>query len=113
MAKPEMEFTDVELFAWKPVGGVEGLYERVLSHDPDTGDYTRMLRFDPSTDSSPLGVQRHDFHEEVYILDGSLHDLTLGKTFPRGTYACRPPGMPHGPWKSQDGCVALEFRFFK
>jgi hypothetical protein len=51
-----------------------------------------MLRFDPGTDTSQAGPQVHPFCEEVYILQGALHDLTLDRLFPAGTYACRPPG---------------------
>ena len=49
----------------------------------------------------------HDVWEEVLILEGSFHDLTLGRTFTPGWYACRPPGMRHGPYECPDGCLAL------
>jgi hypothetical protein len=26
-------------------------------------------------------------------------------------YACRPPGMEHGPWRSESGVVMLEVRY--
>ncbi|HAQ23672.1 MAG TPA: cupin, partial [Acidimicrobiaceae bacterium] len=26
-------------------------------------------------------------------------------------YACRPPGMPHGPWTSDEGVLMIEFRY--
>jgi hypothetical protein len=113
MAKPEFEFFDPTSLADRPVGGVAGLTEKILSRDPETGDYTRMLRFAPGTDTSAMGVQQHDFWEEVWILEGSLHDLTLDQTFVAGMYACRPPGMPHGPWRSPNGCRTLEIRYFR
>src|SRR5256714_6827405 len=99
MAKPEREFFSVEHVAWTPAQGglVAGLYERILATDPQTGVATRMLRFDPGTDTSAAGPQVHPFWEEVFIVEGSLHDLTLDQTFVKGTYACRPPGMAHGP----------------
>jgi hypothetical protein len=59
-----------------------------------------------------MGVQQHDFWEEVWILEGSIHDLTLDRMFVAGMYACRPPGMPHGPWRSPDGCRTLEIRYY-
>ena len=49
----------------------------------------------------------HDYWEEVMILSGELTDLTLGKTFTSGMYACRPPGMRHGPYVSAGGCRML------
>jgi PAS domain S-box-containing protein len=49
--------------------------ERILASDEGTGVATRMLRFEPGCDTSPNGVVVHDFWEEVYILEGSLHAL--------------------------------------
>lgn len=110
MAMPELEFFDPSSLPETPVDGIPTLTEKILSRDPATGDYTRILQFAPGTDTSPMGVQRHDFWEEVWILEGSIHDLSLDQTFVAGMYACRPPGMPHGPWRSQDGCRTLEMR---
>jgi hypothetical protein len=28
------------------------------------------------------------------------------------TYACRPPGAYHGPFKSETGCLLLEIHYF-
>lgn len=110
--KPELEFAPVDGVAWTPVpGGVVGQSERILAADNETGIATRMLRFEQGTDTSELGVVRHDFWEEVYILEGDLYDLTLREEFTAGDYACRPPGMPHGPWRSRDGCITFEVRY--
>ena len=113
MPKPEYEFFEPSHFPERQVGGIRGLTERILSEEPETGDYTRILRFAPGTDTTPMGVQRHDFWEEVLILEGSLHDLTLNQTFTTGMYACRPPGMPHGPWRTADGCRTFEVRYYR
>jgi ChrR Cupin-like domain len=112
MAKEEIEFNNMDHVAWQPIAPVTGLYEKILARDGATGDYTRILRFDPGADTTPLGVQRHDFWEEVFIVHGSITDLSLGQTFSAGMYACRPPGMPHGPWKSDHGCLTFEIRYF-
>lgn len=114
MAKPEFEFFSVEDVEWRPVtGGVTGLFERILAAE-DGGDVaTRMLHFEPGTDTTPNGILTHDFWEEVYILGGAIHDLTLDQTFSAGTYACRPPGMKHGPWTSEQGCTTFEVRYRK
>ena len=113
MIKEELEFFDVTGKPWRPVPGSKctGLRERILSGDPNTGDYTRILRFDPGCDTTPNGVLTHDFWEEVYIVEGSFIDLTLNQEFRAGQYACRPPGMPHGPWKSPNGCTTFEVRY--
>jgi hypothetical protein len=114
MPKPEFEFfiPDDRIEATN-VGGVKGLSERILSRDPETGDYTRTLIFEPGTDTSAMGVQRHDFWEEVWILEGSFVDLSLEEKFTAGMYACRPPGMPHGPWRSDEGCKTFEIRYYR
>jgi hypothetical protein len=112
MDKPELEFFPADTVEWTPADpGVPGLTERILARVQGTGVATRMLRFAPGCDTSPLGALRHDFWEEVYILSGDLHDLTLDQTFTAGMYACRPPGMPHGPWRSTSGCVTFEVRY--
>ena len=112
MSKPELEFFAPDDIEWRPVpGNADGLFERILAADPEQGVATRMLRFAPGTDTTPNGVQVHDFYEEVYILEGSIHDLELGETFSAGMYACRPPGMRHGPWASTDGCLTFEVRY--
>ena len=111
MPKAEREFFPTEHVEWTPTGGVVGLSERILATDPDTGIATRMLRFEPATNTSSAGPQVHSFWAEVYILEGSLHDLSLNQTFVAGMYACRPPGMPHGPWVAPEGCVTFEVRY--
>lgn len=57
------------------------------------------------------GRAETDFWEEVYIPEGSFTDLTLGEMFTAGMYACRPPGMPHGPWSTDEGVVTFEVRY--
>ena len=115
MAKPEREFFPVSDVDWTPAQGglVPGLFERILSTDPECGVATRMLRFDPGTDTSAAGALVHDFWEEVYIVDGYLIDKTLGQKFTKGMYACRAPGMLHGPYSAPEGCVTFEMRYFK
>jgi hypothetical protein len=112
MAKPEFEFFPVSDVGFTPCAGdVPELTERILARDEASGTATRILRFEPGTDTTPNGVQVHDFWEEVYIIDGSFTDLELGRTFTAGMYACRPPGMKHGPWSSAEGCTTFEVRY--
>jgi len=112
MPKVEREFFEAGEVEWTACAGdVRGLDERILSAVPGTQIATRLLRFEPGVDTTPNGVQQHDFWEEVYILSGSLTDLSLGQTFTAGMYACRPPGMCHGPWVSPDGCLTFEARY--
>lgn len=110
MPKPELEFHRPVETPWEPAAPIPGFFEKILAKDPESGDYTRLARMEPGTDTTELGVLTHDFWEEVYIVHGSLTDLRLGETFHAGYYACRPPGMPHGPWRSEDGTLMVEFR---
>jgi len=117
LPKEEMEFFDVEKIAWKPLGqtpgyqNVTGVYEKILSIDKDTGSYTRMLKFEPGVETSE--TLQHDFWEEVFILKGGLIDKAKQQTFAEGMYACRPPGMKHGPYSSPIGCITLETRYYR
>jgi hypothetical protein len=49
MAKPEIELMDCDTgYQWRLVeGDTLGIKEKILSEDPDTGDYTRLLKFPP------------------------------------------------------------------
>ncbi|MDS0256526.1 cupin domain-containing protein [Thermoplasmatales archaeon AK] len=112
MPKPELEFHSIEDVKWtRCEGKVPTLYEKILARDPQTGTVTRLLKFEPGTDTTPNGTLRHDFWEEIYILEGSLFDKVLNRRFSKGMYACRPPGMPHGPWISEEGCITFEVRY--
>lgn len=111
MAKPEREFFDPETLPWRAVAGEPGVSERRLAEDRATGLLTRLVRWDPGLDTSSAGPVSHEYFEEVLILSGSLHDLRLNQTFGPGYYACRPPGMIHGPWETTEGCIMLETRY--
>jgi hypothetical protein len=79
------------------------------------GIRTRLLRFAPGVFTTAPFV--HDYWEEVYLVSG---DLTVGndpeghggESFNPNTYACRPPGAAHGPFKSEAGCLLLEIHYF-
>ncbi|MFI6679271.1 cupin domain-containing protein [Kribbella sp. NPDC050470] len=106
--KAEREFFATTELTWTDAGG--GITQRILSQDPEDGTLTRIARWAPGTRSGDE-VIRHEYVEEVYLLEGELTDLTLERTFGPGDYACRAPGMPHGPYTTADGCVMLEIRY--
>ncbi|TCC05653.1 cupin domain-containing protein [Kribbella soli] len=105
--KEQKEFFATAGLAWTDAGG--GITQKVLSEDAD-GTLTRLARWAPGT-ASGAEVIRHEYVEEVYLLEGELTDLTLDQTFGPGDYACRPPGMPHGPYRTGTGCAMLEIRY--
>lgn len=104
--KEEKEFFSTGELGWSGAG----ITEKVLSRDDADGTLTRLARWAPGT-TSGTEVIRHEYVEEVYLLEGELTDLTLGQTFRPGDYACRPPGMPHGPYTTAAGCTMLEIRY--
>ncbi len=116
MRKPELEFFDPASLPWEPVAGSAsagaggpGVSQKILSRDPETGDLTRLLRFDAGVEThEPIA---HDFWEEVWIVSGSVVDTRLGQIFTPGMYACRPPGMLHGPYRSPAGALLFETRY--
>jgi anti-sigma factor ChrR (cupin superfamily) len=84
--------------------------ERVVARDKDDPEIlTRVARWLPGT-ATP-DVIAHEYVEEVYILAGDLHDLTLDRDFRVGDFASRWPGMRHGPYRTETGCVMLEIRY--
>jgi hypothetical protein len=112
LRKPELEFHAPEGEWQVPPGSTsEGLHQQVLSADEDGTAYTRLLRFQPGAASASDGPQLHDFWEEVFIIEGDITDLRLNERFTAGMYACRPPGMEHGPWRSDNGALMVEFRY--
>ena len=97
----------------------EGIKQQILAGFLDEknkrGYRTRHLRFEPGVYTTEPFV--HDYWEEVYLVSG---DLTVGSdkngnggiSFPPHTYACRPPGTFHGPFKSEKGCLLLEMHIY-
>ncbi len=114
MGKPHLEFVQVEMDrGWEvPPGYPKGIEQKILASDLDeakkTGSRTRLLRFAPGVFTTlPF---EHDFFEEVFVVNGVL--LVEGKPCPPFTYACRPPHTPHGPFKSETGCLLFELHYY-
>ncbi len=96
-----------------------GAKEKILSGSLDTinkqGSRTRLLRFPPGLATFDPIV--HDYWEEVFLVEGDMTvganpDGTGGKAFSGYTYAVRPPGAWHGPFRSVGGCVLLEIHYY-
>lgn len=111
MAKKQQEIHETESIPWTPVEGNEGVYEKVLNVDPDTGSVTRLLKFEPGTRTSE--VLTHDFYEEIWLLEGTLIDTTQNLTLGKGYYGYRHPDMEHGPYYSPDGMITFEIRNYE
>lgn len=97
---------------WTPIKGLEGMAEELtLSLDRETGEYTRLTRFFPGTDTTAFSGKTHPYPEEVFIVSGHLYDAAFDLWLEAGHYASRPPGERHGPFKTDTGCVVLEISF--
>ncbi len=97
---------------WTAIAALDGQVEALtLSLDPETGEYTRLTRFQPGADTAALGSQCHPYPEEVFIVSGRLYDAAFDCWLEAGHYASRPPGEVHGPFKTEEGCLVLEVSF--
>ncbi len=115
------EFKTLDMsVGWEvPAGYPEGIKQKILSgalhEEAGKGSRTRLLKFDPGVYTTAPFV--HTYWEEVFLVSG---DLTVGnndkgeggESFKPFTYACRPPGAYHGPFKSETGCLLLEVHYF-
>lgn len=97
-------------FEWRPAPGYGDDGRELVLYEDDDGSQTRFLQLDPGTETDE--VLTHDFYEEVYIIEGHIVDTRLEEEFTAGMYACRTPGMEHGPYRSPDGCTTIEFRYY-
>src|ERR1700754_805025 len=101
-----------------PPGYPSGIQQKILSGALDEanrgGSRSRLLRFAPGVYTTKPFV--HEYWEEVFLVSG---DLTVGndengnggESFKPYTYACRPPGAVHGPFKSEKGCILFELHY--
>jgi len=118
-AHDEFHTLDMESGWETPPGYPDGIQQKILAGDLDEtakrGSRTRLLRFAPGVFTTEPFV--HDHWEEVYLVSGDLivgndTEGRGGEQFPPNTYACRPPGAAHGPFKSESGCMLLEIHFY-
>ena len=119
--KAHDEFYTLDLKSgWEvPAGYPPGIQQKIISGGLDEknkrGSRTRLLRFDAGVYTTEPFV--HDYWEEVFLVTG---DLTVGNDkegnggegFSPFTYACRPPGAYHGPFRSDGGCILLEMHYY-
>ena len=115
------EFHTIDLTSgWEvPEGYPVGINQKILSGELDeqakTSSRTRLLRIGAGVFTTEPFL--HEYWEEVYQLSGDLivgndAEGNGGERFGPNTYACRPPGAPHGPFKSEHGCMLFEIHYF-
>jgi hypothetical protein len=115
------EFHTLDLTkGWETLEGYPpGIQQKIIAGGLDErhrrGSRTRLLKFEPGVYTTAPFI--HEYWEEVFLVTG---DLTVGndaqgkggESFPAWTYACRPPGAAHGPFRSDKGCILLEMHYF-
>ena len=114
MHKEHLEFFTLDMSTgWEvPAGYPAGIQQKVLAGALDEarkkGSRSRLLRFAPGAfTTEPF---EHEYWEEVFLVSGTL--TVGGETFKPWTYACRPPHVPHGPFRSAEGCLLFEAHYF-
>jgi hypothetical protein len=102
-----------------PAGYPSGIQQKIIAGGLDeknkTGSRTRLLHFDPGVYTTEPFV--HEYWEEVFLVSGDLvvgndKQGKGGESFQPFTYACRPPGAVHGPFRSDTGCMLLEIHYY-
>ena len=99
MSKNELEFIDCETaFGWQPVPGeTKGVVEKILSRDPETGDYTGFSGFRPVLRGrrfSPIRSGRRS----TSSMDGSL-TFERDRSFRKGIMPAGPRAWSTAPTK--------------
>ena len=123
MKNPKLhdEFKAVDMTSgWEsPAGYPQGIQQKILAGSLDerggTGNRSRFLRFAPGVYTTKPFV--HDYWEEVLLISGDLivgndENGNGGESFAPMTFACRPPGVAHGPFKSINGCLLFELHYY-
>jgi hypothetical protein len=120
--KGHKEFHRLDLSeGWQTLPGYpDGIHQKVIAGALDEerrrGNRTRLLRFAPGVYTKKPFV--HNYWEEVFLVSGDLivgndEQGRGGEKFQGHTYAVRPPGVCHGPFKSEGGCILLETHFYE
>jgi hypothetical protein len=120
--KQHLEFVGVDLKdGWAtPPGYPASFTQKILASDIDEankrGSRTRLLKLEPGAFSTAPFV--HDHWEEVFLVQGDLifgndDKGQGGQSSSAFTYACRPPGVYHGPFASKNGCLLYEIHYYE
>ncbi len=95
-------YVDSDVLDWEEVQ--PGVRQKLLFHNPDTGQKTSLVQFAAGYQAEP--APPHRWGEYIYVLAGTFvdHNQASGP----GTYIHNRPGSVHQP-ASPDGCTLLVF----
>ncbi|MFY0612731.1 MAG: cupin [Hyphomicrobiaceae bacterium] len=98
-------------------GKVAGISEKILSNDLDvaaaSGKRARLLRLKPGVQTP--AAHAHPYWEEIYVISGSMIEGTAEtgeKRVVAPAFASREPGFVHGPVRTDEECLLIEFSWF-
>lgn len=106
-------------YEWEALPGCERVAQAILVNELDEtnkrGTRTRLVRY--GANSRTGAAFTHDFHEEVYLLEGEQEiwdspGEELRGVYPQGTHFRRTAGTLHGPFRSRAGCLLLEIHYY-
>lgn len=106
----DFEGVDLETGFTDYTGDAVGISEKMLAGGLDQGVRTRLLKLEAGTQTP--AAHAHDYWEEIYIISGSMFVGTPDGGERRVTapaYACREPGFMHGPVRTDEDCLLIEF----
>ena len=97
---------------WEEVEGSSGnIFQLTIAEDKETGDYTRLTKFKNGCSTEIFGAKSHDYPEEIFIVSGRVYDKAFDQWLETGTYASRPPGEIHGPFKAEGDVLIMEMSY--
>ena len=105
--------------SWEWLPGCERVEQAILINNLDEvnkrGTRSRLVRY--GDDSRTGAAFVHDFHEEVYLIEGEQEILdpqsfALQAVHGAGTHFHRVAGTIHGPFGSRRGCMLLEIHYY-
>jgi hypothetical protein len=99
---------------WSAVPQTSGVSIKPLSGDFDEsagkGFRTRYVKFAPGGET--FAPFTHNCWEEALLIEGEIAQKATGKALRAPAYVIRPPGAPHGPLRSEGGCLMIEAQYF-
>ena len=85
---------------------LEGVSEKMLWRDEETGASIALIRFDKGAGLPQ--PHKHASNQFMYCLSGHYEYTSTGVTLKPGTFYCNPEGNVHGPTTAHEETVVLE-----
>ena len=85
---------------------LEGVSEKMLWRDEETGASIALIRFDKGAGLPQ--PHKHASNQFMYCFSGHYEYTSTGVTLKPGTFYCNPEGNVHGPTTAHEETVVLE-----